>query len=281
MKIVFVTLFLPLGLLLLAVLAMAVVLWREHRVGAGWYGRKGALALLGIFVFGWVISMPAFGSGLGAILFNHVQGRQLKDASEADAIVVLTAGMINAGPAAGWLPRPQSIQRLAVAYELQRLINIRLPVIVSGGYTEGVQAPSEARVAADFFAHQRTEVTPTELEEVSTDTFESALQLAPVLAKRGAKNVLLVTSDVHMLRALAYYRARGVDAIPAPAVALPVGMGMRSYLPSIYGLSLTTDALYEFYGLALALLTGRINFADLSYRPTTITPTQIGEPRVL
>lgn len=244
---------------------MGVVLWRSHRIGAGWLGRRGALALFGLFVFGWIVSMPAFGSGLGAFLFNHVEGRQLKNPEEADGIVVLTAGMINAGPAAGWLPKAQSIQRLAVAYELQRLINIRLPVIISGGYTEGVKAPSEARVLASFFAHQRTEVTPTELEEVSTDTFESALQLAPVLAKREMRNVLLVTSDVHMLRALAYFRARGIDAIPAPAVALPVSMGIRSYLPSVYGLALSTDAFYEIYGLALALLTGRINFSDLSY----------------
>jgi uncharacterized SAM-binding protein YcdF (DUF218 family) len=264
-KIVFVTLFLPLGLLLMAVLAMAVFLWREHRVGAGWYGRRGALVLGAVFLFGWVVSMPAFGSGLGALLFNQVKGRHLNTPAEADAVVVLTAGMINAGPAAGWLPKAQSIQRLAVAYELQRLINIRLPVIVSGGFTEGVQAPSEARVVADFFAHQRTEVTPTELEEVSTDTFESALQLAPVLAKRGARNVLLVTSDVHMLRALAYYRARGIDAIPAPAVALPTQMGVRSYLPSVYGLSVTSDAIYEIYGLVLALMSGRINFSDLTY----------------
>jgi uncharacterized SAM-binding protein YcdF (DUF218 family) len=139
-------------------------------------------------------------------------------------------------------------------------------VIVSGGFTRGVQAPSEARATADFFAATRAQITPTELEETSTDTYESAMQLAPILAKREATNVFLVTSDVHMLRALATYRARGVDAIPFPALTVLDGaMGVRGLLPSPEGLAATSDALYEMYGIIAYLISGRIGWGDVFY----------------
>lgn len=268
MKTLFLTLFLPLGLLLMGILAAGI--WelrvaKRGRVYGGWQGNAKAFFLLGVFLIGWMLSMPAMGSTLGEMLLGQVKGRILSEDAQPDALVVLTAGMVNSGPGVGWLPKPQSISRVAMAYDLQRRINLRLPVIISGGYTEGVQAPSEARVVAEFFARHRSEVLPTELEEVSTDTYESALQLAPVLAKRGVKNVLLVTGDAHMLRALAAFRARGIDAIPLPVSALPRGNGIEFYLPSVYGLALTTDALYEVYALLFYLLGGKINLSDITY----------------
>lgn len=264
MKILITTLFLPLGLILFSVLALAVFAWRR-RYSGGLRGGVGAGILAVVFLAGYLMATPMVGKALGGLLVGQVKGRELVTPSEADAIIVLTAGMLNTGGASGWVPKPESWYRLAMAYDLQRMIDIRLPVIVSGGYTLGVRAPSEARVVADFFARHRTEITPTELEEISTDTYESALQLAPVLAKRGAKNVLLVTSDVHMLRALATFRARGVDAIPAPIMTLPQNLGVKMYLPSVYGLGLTTDVVYEMYALLAYLLSGRINLSDLTY----------------
>lgn len=266
MKILLVTLFLPTGLVLMGIALLAISIWRRRHVAFAGYAGWLVGWLSCIFVVGYVTATPWFGLMLSDALVSNVQGRTLQDPNEADAIVVLTAGMVNAGPV-GWIPRAEGIHRLAVGYELQRMINLRLPVIVSGGHTSGVQNPSEANVTASFFARQRTEVTPTELEEVSTDTYESAMQLAPALAKRGAHNVLLVTTDVHMLRALATFRARGIDAIPAPALSLPNDLGIKLVLPSAYGITLTSNALYEIFGLAGYLISGKISFDDLSYHP--------------
>lgn len=259
MKILFTTLFLPTGLVLAGVGAALWCLWRRPK-----QRRLALVLLLGTLIGGYLLATPLVGRALGLALANSVQGRELGHMAEADALVVLTAGMYDSGPTS-WLPRPETIQRLALGYEMQRRINLRLPVIVSGGHTEGVQNPSEARVAADFFARNRSEITPTELEEASTNTYESALQLAPVLSHRGARNVLLVTSDIHMLRALAIYRAHGVDAVPVPSLTQPHNLGARAVLPSLYGLQLSTAALYEMYGLAGALLAGKIALRDLTY----------------
>lgn len=264
MKLLFTTLMLPLGLILACIAAFAVVAWRCRGDLLVYYRGRVVAVLVALFVAVYLIATPWFGLALSHTLSHHITGRSLKPGTPVDAIVVLTAGMINAGPM-GWLPKPDSINRLAVAYQLQDMLGSRIPVIVSGGHMAGVQNPSEAAVVAQFFARQRTEITPTELEEASTDTYESAMQLAPVLSKRAAKNVILVTDETHMLRAAATFRGRGIDVIPIPAVSLPVSMGIKMYLPSIYGFGLTNNAMYELYALAGSLLTGKVTWSDLSY----------------
>lgn len=258
MKLLITTLLLPLGLVLVLGIAGWYALVRHNTRRAVWLV---GLSMVVLYAF----STPLVGRSIGHGLLGLVEARDLAEGEQFDAIVVLTGGMVNAG-SVGWIPSEASHRRLAVAYEAQRIINLRLPVIVSGGYTAGVKAPSEAAVAAGFFARHRPEITPTELEETSTDTYESAMQLAPVLAKRAARNVMLVTDDVHMLRALATYRARGVDAIPFPVLSLPDELGVRDILPSAYGLRLSSDAVYEVYGLALYLLTGKIGWGDVFYQ---------------
>ncbi len=268
MKILVSLFLLPLGLLLLALATLAWLAWHRRYTG-GLKGGAGAGLLSGVFIFTVLCSLPATGQLLQSTLAGMIHGRSLNDPSQTQAIVVLTGGMTNAGPI-GWLPRPETVQRLMVGYELQRAIDLRLPVIISGGFTQGVQAPSEARLAAEYFARGRSEITPTELEEVSTDTAESAVQLAPVLHQRGLKNVLLVTSDIHMPRALAAFRARGIDPVPAPAITVPTERGLRAWLPSVYGLQLTSAALTEIYGIIGYLLQGKIAWADFVYAPLEI-----------
>lgn len=263
MKTLFTTLLLPLGLVLVLLGRALWVMWRGH-----WHvktGGRGIVALVaGAFVLLYLASTPLVGRALTLLLMAPVAGPQMENPQEADAVIVLTAGMINAGPV-GWVPKPESIHRLAVGYEVQRMVNLRMPVIVSGGHTAGIGNPSEAVVAADFFTRNRSELTPTEVEEVSTNTYESALQLAPILKKRGASHVFLVTDEAHMLRALATYRAHGVNAVPFPAMALPHELGIKAFLPSVYGLGMTTDALYELVGITVYLAVGRISWGDVFY----------------
>jgi uncharacterized SAM-binding protein YcdF (DUF218 family) len=253
---------LPLGLTLVLLAILAWLAWRRRHLG-GLHGGVGAGLIAAPFALLFIMAMPLVGQGLQNGLAGLVKGR-LVVGEPIDAIVVLTGGIYDAGPV-GWMPRAETIQRVGVAYELQRTIDIRLPVIISGGFTHGVQAPSEARAAAEFFAKHRSEVTPTELEEVSTDTAESALQLAPVLQKRGARNVMLVTSVTHMPRALAAFRARGIDPIPAPAFNITHNKGVALFAPSARGLWQSSEALLEIYGIIGYLLSGTIAWADLTY----------------
>lgn len=55
------------------------------------------------------------------------------------------------------------------------------------------------------------------LEELSRNTRENAAFTAGLLRARGIDHVLLVTSALHMSRALALFAAQGLQVMPAPA----------------------------------------------------------------
>lgn len=259
-----VTLFLlPLGLTLALMAAALAALWRPRAYAHGGRALAGTLLALALAV-GYVSSTPVVGRALTLGLMRMAQNTPDADPNAAQAIIVLTSGMYWAGKDVGWMPSPGSMHRMAVAYEIQRMLGGRVSVIVSGGHTHGFNAPSEARVVADFFARNRSEVVPTELEEVSTNTYESAMQLAPILAKRAAQHVILVTGEAHLARAMAVYRARGVDVLGIPALGLWDEGGVEGWLPSAEGLMLTTDAVYEWLGLAEYLVGGKMKLQDLT-----------------
>ena len=64
------------------------------------------------------------------------------------------------------------------------------------------------------FDKQSAQILPILLEEVSTNTYENALQSAHIIRDRGADHVVLVTSEEHMLRALAALEGEGLTLYP-------------------------------------------------------------------
>ena len=220
--------------------------------------------LAGVLLVGWVSSTAAFGRFLSSTLIAQVDGANLPaKPQDVDLIVVLGADIIYTGQT-GWLPSQESYRRAAVAYELQSRIGSRVPVLLSGGHVYGVQYPSEAEVIKSYFDRHDARVRPTLLEEFSTTTYENSLQASFIIQKRQAQEVFLVTSEVHMWRALATFRARGIDAMPFPVITVPRGgLGLRGYLPTWEGAQLTSRALYEIYGIMTYLMTGKIKWEDL------------------
>ncbi len=91
-------------------------------------------------------------------------------------------------------------------------------------------------------------------------TSENAVELVKLLRARGVRRVLLVTSSLHMRRALASFRAEGLEAIPSPCDALVVSPKPREaldWVPRPDALEKTHVALWEYLGLAYYRVTGR------------------------
>lgn len=221
--------------------------------------------LLTIFV-SWTFSTMAFGRLLSTLLIAQVEAPKSVVSYDSDLIVALTGGMYYGGQDVGWLPIQESYRRVSVAFEVQNIVGIRTPVLITGGKTKGIEHPSEAGTAYAYFDKHRAQITPVLLEESASNTYENALQSAAMAQQRGSERVLLVTSEVHMPRALATFRGRGLNAVPYSVVTIPRGpLSLVDFLPSWQGVEISAKALYEILGITEYVLMGRIKLGDLVY----------------
>jgi uncharacterized SAM-binding protein YcdF (DUF218 family) len=128
-----------------------------------------------------------------------------------------------------------------------KAIGARL-IIASAGIPDGsqlLQPESEALTAALVAAG----VPPAAIvhESASKTTRDQAVLVGPLLRAHGVGRFVLVTSPSHMRRALAAFRAEGLDPVPSAA---PIRSDHRPppslLLPNAEALLLTDQAVYEY-----------------------------------
>jgi uncharacterized SAM-binding protein YcdF (DUF218 family) len=231
---------LVLGLLLSA--AGAVLAW--------WWRRWGlSLVGLGLLVV-WVPATPLVADGLRGALESAFPPAPAAAAPSADAIVVL-GGAIGA-------PRPPRVypdlsgaaDRVWHAARLYRAG--KAPVIIASGGTLPWR-DQRYREAAAMQTLLRSWNVPADsvlLESESANTYQNATNTAALAEREGIDRVLLVTSALHMRRALATFRSAGVEAVPAPTDHQVVEgrTTLRDLLPAAGALSGSTAAIREYVG---------------------------------
>jgi len=99
-------------------------------------------------------------------------------------------------------------------------------------------------------------------ESESRDTKDHPRKLSPLL---GGEPFLLVTSATHMPRAVALFRAAGLDPVPAPVdfVVWPTSAEYDPYrpgafLPRVFNLEMTNAALHEIAGMVWSRWRGEL-----------------------
>ncbi|MBK1674996.1 hypothetical protein CKO35_17295 [Ectothiorhodospira shaposhnikovii] len=234
----------PLGLLfLLALLALLLWLIRWRRTGAG-------VLCLGL-AWVWLWSMPVASDALRASLESRFEYVPADALPEADAVVVLGGG-INVGPPQ-W-PYPNLGPAADRVWHGARLYHAdRAPwVIVSGGSVPWRERERvEAHAMREFLVDLGVPASAVLLETDSATTRGNAVYTARLLEDKGLERVLLVTSALHMERALATFRAAGVEAWPAPTdfEVEPLPADLLRWLPDAQALADSTRALKEYLGL--------------------------------
>lgn len=143
------------------------------------------------------------------------------------------------------------------------------PLILHSGGAELAQADLES--GGDVRRLLEIMGVPPEavlLETGSHNTHENALACQQLLAERGLRRVLLVTSAAHMPRAAGAFRRAGVEVIPAPTgytatqgdagISLHSGITnfLVSLLPNADNFKTTTRMLNEYLGLLIYRLRG-------------------------
>ncbi|MFB6247952.1 MAG: YdcF family protein [Salinibacter sp.] len=251
---------LVLGLLLSAI-GGVVAVWRR-RWGVSLVG-------LGLLVI-WIPATPLVANELRGSLESAFPPTPASAAPSADAIVVL-GGAIGA-------PRPPRVypdlsgaaDRVWHAARLYRAG--KAPVIVASGGSLPWR-DQRFREAEAMQALLTTWGVPSDsvlLESRSANTYQNATNTAEIAGRRGFDRVLLVTSALHMRRALATFRAAGVTALPA-ATDYHVVQGpttLLDALPDVGALGASTAAIREYVGYLVYDWRGWIAAGRPSVEPT-------------
>jgi uncharacterized SAM-binding protein YcdF (DUF218 family) len=173
---------------------------------------------------------------------------------QRNAIVLLGAGtakIMGAGEAGAKLVEPGffSYPRLVEAADLYtacRKTQSDCKIVVSGGDAQHHGMP-EASVYRDALAEIGIPSADILAETHSMNTWQNAEFTSAMLATYGPDHVLLVSSGIHLRRAIIYFAHFGVTATPVRADYLrPV----RSLLPLAYNFALADFALHEYIGIA-------------------------------
>lgn len=227
-------------------LALAALVWVLH-----W--QRCALAL-GALALAWSLlwSMPAAADALRDSLQGGYLGQSAEGLPQADAIVVLGGGI---GRVSGFERGDADAPELAgnrVAAAARAWRAGRAPaILLSGGPSASTRGVSEARIMADALVKLGVPREVMVLEETSADTRGNAERSARIAAERGWKRTILVTSALHMPRALQWFERAGLPALPLapPEDAAP---GTGAWTPSMRTLDVSAQALHEYAGLMAA-----------------------------
>lgn len=222
--------------------------------------RKHALIIIlmaSAWTFFW--SLPVASIWLGGHLENRFTYNASAHAPTADAIVVL--GGHTANSRQNWFddydPNKTTtrISRGAELYATQRAPLI----LVSGAALDG--GTSEAQSMARYLKNEGVPETNILLEEKSYTTRENAIYSAQKLKELKANQVLLVTSSLHMARAMASFEKQGVNVIAAPVapqITRPNDSWLAIWKPNYQSLNASRSIIKEYVGLLVYWLRGWI-----------------------
>ncbi len=182
------------------------------------WGRAWLTILLPFYLF---LCTPLGADVVSAPLaWRHGSIERAEQAAGVDTIVAITTG--------SWVYKARGLEVDEMgrftshnALETARVYRLmtKPTVVVTGGMVvDGQQRFAEAEVMADGLTRLGVPRDRIVLETRSHNTREQAANSAEILRKRGTKRFVLVTDSGHMPRALAAFRAQGLDPVPSVSV---------------------------------------------------------------
>ena len=201
----------------------------------------------------WVASTPIFADYLGLTLESRYPPVAVGGTPSDDAIVVLGGAVGGPEPPRITLDLTDASDRVLHTARLYRASKAPV-VVISGGAIPwlGSDIP-EAESMQTLLEEWGVPAASIISESISRNTHDNAVLTKRLLVERGLRRVLLVTSAMHMRRALATFASAGVDAVPAATdftVTYRDHRTLIDFLPDAKALSHTTDAIKEYIGYA-------------------------------
>ena len=229
-----------LSLVLLA-LALLFIVFR-------WF-KWGIILVFTAFIFLWICSTPFFSYFLENYMESDFPALVLEKIPGAEAIVVLGGGV--GSPSVGY-PYGDLYSSADRVWHASRLYRAgKAPVVVlTGGSDLKLGQVSEAKAMAYFIEDLGVPPSALILEEQSLTTSQNAAMTTALLRGRNIKNILLVTSALHMERAQRLFIKQGLQVTPVATdhEARVSPAGILAYFPDTQALNISTRSLKELAG---------------------------------
>ena len=230
---------------------VALLLLFKGRLRAGLV--MASASLLGL----WFFSTPWVASALATSLEGRYPPLAVESTPEADLILVLGGAIAAAQPPVQpHINLGSAADRVWHAGALYRAGKARW-VLLSAGNQPGLeQVQSEAEAMREMLLGLGVAASAIRVETRSQTTRENAIYSKEIVRQLGVRRVLLVTSALHMPRAMAVFRSAfqdvGVTLIPASTDAEALGGEwdpLWRWLPQANSLAWSTRATKEYLGL--------------------------------
>ena len=227
-------------------------------LGTCW--RRSAKIIVGAALLAlWIAGTPICADWLTWRLESRFPPESIDSLPHSDAVIVL--GGIIGQP---FTPRVSpdlgdTVDRIIEALRIYRAGKVPRIVISAGNQPQQAKLVPEAELIADFLVELGVPRSALILETRSRNTHENAVYTAAIFREHGWRSGLLVTSGIHMPRAIAAFRKEAMNVYPASTDihGAPIGkISLMDLLPDPGSLARTTSALREMIGLQVYRLRG-------------------------
>jgi uncharacterized SAM-binding protein YcdF (DUF218 family) len=209
----------------------------------------------------YLLSCPVISNFLVGTLESKYSDQGIRLAPVTQAIVVLGGSLRLPNRVHTFSELTNSSDRILYGYRLYRAGKAPL-IVVSGGdnplFPEHRNG-QEADRMRDLLAEWGVSENAILVEDRSINTHENATLTREILARRQVNHILLVTSAIHMPRALGAFRKAGFDAEAAPAdfeTGWDKSLSGFDLVPSANALTSANQAIHEWVGLLVYKLRG-------------------------
>jgi len=235
---------LGLGLLCLAAALIAMVCGAK---------KTGFIIGLAVVLGLWTVSTPLFAGWLVQRLEAQYPAGTVDSYPQSDVAILLGGAAYAASAENPYGDVTEAGDRILHAYRIYKAGKTP-KILISGGNLFYPEARSEAATIAEMLVSLGVDRSALIIEGQSGNTYGNAAESAEIWRREGFKTGLLVTSALHMPRAIAVFRKAGMTVEPAVTDALG-GHTMPpfplSVLPRAESLSETTNAVKELIGFAV------------------------------
>jgi uncharacterized SAM-binding protein YcdF (DUF218 family) len=198
----------------------------------------------------WICSTPL----VARLLLSTLEQTKSQQGKSSADVAILLGGMVRGVNEAGELDLNDSVDRAVKAVRLYRDRSVKR-ILVTGG----TGSRSEAHLIAELLKEWGVPKDAILIENRSRNTFENAVNSKLLWDAHQFRSGLLVTSAMHMPRALAVFRRAGFAVDPAAtdfrAHRYLMG-GILALLPDAQALEDSTLAIKEWIGFGVYRLRG-------------------------